>query len=86
MTLEKISQEEMLAQFKTRYANFIEENKQLAAKIKENEIQALKLQGAIETLQYYGAEPEEGGEEVDNVDIPGDDVGDGSPFPPTTEE
>tara|TARA_B100001996_G_scaffold376166_1_gene357077 strand:+ start:204 stop:455 length:252 start_codon:yes stop_codon:yes gene_type:complete len=79
MTLEKISQEEMLAQFKTRYANFIEENKQLAAKIKENEIQALKLQGAIETLQYYGAEPEEGGEEVDNVDIPGDDVTDGSP-------
>ncbi len=79
MTLEKISQEEMLAQFKTRYANFIEENKQLAAKIKENEIQALKLQGAIETLQYYGAEPEEGGEEVDNVDIPGDDVADGSP-------
>ena len=79
MTLEKNSQEEMLAQFKTRYANFIEENKQLAAKIKENEIQALKLQGAIETLQYYGAEPEEGGEEVDNVDIPGDDVTDGSP-------
>ena len=79
MTLEKISQEEMLAQFKTRYANFIEENKQLAAKIKENEIQALKLQGAIETLQYYGAEPEEGGEEVDNIDIPGDDVTDGSP-------
>ena len=79
MTLEKISQEEMLAQFKTRYANFIEENKQLAAKIKENEIQALKLQGAIETLQYYGAEPEEGGEEVDNVDIPGDDVTGGSP-------
>tara|TARA_B100001250_G_scaffold410520_1_gene437120 strand:- start:812 stop:1063 length:252 start_codon:yes stop_codon:yes gene_type:complete len=79
MTLEKISQEEMLAQFKTRYANFIEENKQLATKIKENEIQALKLQGAIETLQYYGAEPEEGGEEVDNVDIPGDDVTDGSP-------
>ena len=79
MTLEKISQEEMLAQFKTRYANFIEENKQLATKIKENEIQALKLQGAIETLQYYGAEPEVGGEEVDNVDIPGDDVTDGSP-------
>ena len=77
--LEKVSQDEMLVQFKTRYSNLIEENKALAGKIRENEATALKLQGAIETLQYYVAEPEEKGEEVDNVDIPGDDVTDGSP-------
>ena len=46
------SQEDMLRQFKERYAG-IEENQQLAAKIKENETVALKLQGAIETLEYY---------------------------------
>ena len=34
----------------------IEENQQLAAKIKENEVTALKLQGAIETLEYYNPE------------------------------
>jgi hypothetical protein len=59
MTIEKVSQEEMLGNFKQRYAALIEENKQLAEKIKQNEITALKLQGAIETLQYYSSEEEE---------------------------
>ena len=59
--VEKVSQDEMLKQFKDRYASLIKENQDLSAKIKENEVTALKLQGAIETLEYYGAatpEPE----------------------------
>lgn len=59
MTIEKVSQEEMLGQFKQRYSSLLEENKNLAEKIKQNEITALKLQGAIETLEYYSAETEE---------------------------
>ena len=62
--LEKVSQDEMLKQFKTRYSNLIEENKVLAGKIRENEATALKLQGAIEALEYYNP-PEEG--TVDNL-------------------
>ena len=58
MTIEQVSQEDMLRQFKERYAKCIEENQQLAAKIKENEVTALKLQGAIEALEYYTAEEE----------------------------
>lgn len=59
MTMEKVSQEEMLAQFQERLQNIVSENQKLAAKIKENEVTAFKLQGAIETLQYYGAGSEE---------------------------
>jgi|TARA_B100000035_G_scaffold212350_1_gene181981 ferritin-like metal-binding protein YciE len=71
MTIEQVSQDEMLRQFKERYTKLIEENQQLAAKIKENEVTALKLQGAIETLEYYNPEtmsapPEE--EVVDEVE------------------
>lgn len=72
MTIEKVSQEEMLGQFKQRYASLIDENQKLAAKIKENEATALKLQGAIETLEYYNPQEEETAshppdEEVDEV-------------------
>ena len=56
MTVEKVSQDEMLTQFKERYTKLIEENQKMAAQIKENEVQALKLQGAIETLEYYSAQ------------------------------
>jgi hypothetical protein len=59
MTIEKVSQEEMLGQFKQRYSALLEENKKLADQIKQNEITALKLQGAIETLEYYSEEMEE---------------------------
>ena len=52
-TLEKVSQVEMMRQFKERYAKCIEENKQLAYKIREKEATALKLQGALEALEYY---------------------------------
>jgi len=58
MTVEKVSQEEMLGQFKQKLTALVEENKQLADKIKQNEITALKLQGAIETLEYYSAAEE----------------------------
>ena len=83
--VEKVSQEEMLAQFKERLSKIVTENQQLSNKIKENEVTALKLQGAIETLEYYGVEGTAPPTEVDNVDIPGDDVTDGSPEL-TTEE
>ena len=69
--LEKVSQETMLSQFKERYQKCIADNQQLAAKIKENEVTALKLQGAIETLEYYINPPAEETasppEEVDEV-------------------
>ena len=57
--VEKVSQDEMLKQFKDRYSALVKENQDLSAKIKENDVTALKLQGAIETLEYYGAATEE---------------------------
>ncbi|AIX24434.1 hypothetical protein AAJ62_gp090 [Synechococcus phage ACG-2014g] len=59
MTIEKVSQEEMLTQFTERMNNLLEENKSLSKKIRDNEVTALKLQGAIETLQYYSETPQE---------------------------
>ena len=49
---ETASQEELLGQFKTRYQNLLKENRELSEKIKGNEATALKLLGAIETLEY----------------------------------
>jgi len=72
MTIEKISQGEMLSQFQERLKTLVTENQKMAAKIKENEVTALKLQGAIEALEYYNPEtmshpPEE--EEVNEVNV-----------------
>ena len=58
MTIEKVSQPQMLTQFRERLEKLTLENQQLSAKIKDNEITALKLQGAIETLEYYSAQEE----------------------------
>ena len=71
MTIEKVSQEEMLGQFKERLQNLLSENQKLAAKIKENETTALKLQGAIETLEYYKEEEPISAppDEVDEVNV-----------------
>ncbi|AIX27236.1 hypothetical protein Syn7803US123_85 [Synechococcus phage ACG-2014a] len=69
MTVETVSQSEMLAQFKERFSKLIAENQQLANKIKENETTALKLQGAIETLEYYNPEEEEE-EEEETMSLP----------------
>ena len=52
MSIEQVSQTEMLQQFKDRFKILIDENQKLAVKIKENEQVALKLQGAIEALEY----------------------------------
>ena len=57
--VEKVSQEEMQSQFQSRYTALLEENKKLAAQSKQNEITALKLQGAVETLDYFIEKPEE---------------------------
>ena len=65
--VEKVSQEAMLAQFQERFNNTVKENEELARKIKENEIVALKLQGAIEALQYYQESPPEEETTVDNL-------------------
>ena len=69
--MEKVSQESMLKEFRERFAILTAETNQLAAKIKENEVTALKLQGAIETLEYYINPPAEETasppEEVDEV-------------------
>ena len=48
----------LVGEFKERYQNLIGENQQLAKKIKDNEQTALKLLGAIETLEYLNP-PEE---------------------------
>ena len=58
--VEKVSQETMLQQFRERFNAAIEENKQLSEKIKQNEVVALKLQGAIEALEYYQQNPPSG--------------------------
>jgi hypothetical protein len=49
---EVMEKEELLQQFRSRYENIVNENRQLSAKLKENENTALKLLGAIETLEY----------------------------------
>jgi hypothetical protein len=59
MTIEKTSPEELLVQFRERHENLLSENQQLAQKIKDNEIVALKLLGAIETLEYISKEETE---------------------------
>jgi hypothetical protein len=65
MTIEKSSPEELVVQFRERYQSIINENQQLTQKIKENESIALKLLGAIETLEYLEKSDDE---TTDNVE------------------
>lgn len=58
MTIETTDSGELLDSFRTRYQSLVTENQQLSQKIKENEVQALKLLGAIETLEYLEASTE----------------------------
>ena len=67
MTIEKVSQEEMLQQFRERFEKLQEENQKLAQKIRDNEGVALKLLGAIEALSYYQEEETVEEEAVDEV-------------------
>ena len=50
---------ELTTEFKQRYSDLINENQSLAKKIKDNEQTALKLLGAIETLEYLNPPVEE---------------------------
>jgi len=61
---ETVDQEKLLGDFKARYQQLLEDNKKMVDQIKANENQALKLLGAIETLEYL-AQPDE----VDNADV-----------------
>ena len=56
---EQLPPEELLAQFRQRYEGILQQNKELAQTIKQNETQALKLLGAIETLEYLNPSEED---------------------------
>ena len=60
--------EDLLGEFKERYQTILGENQQLAKKIKDNEQTALKLLGAIETLEYLNPSVEEEVEETAAAD------------------
>jgi len=66
MTLEKSNPDELIVQFRERYQALVNENQQLAQKIKENETVALKLLGAIETLEYLSGDNSESDETSDS--------------------
>jgi hypothetical protein len=59
MTIDTTNSEELLSNFRDRYKALVEENQKLTQKIKENEVQALKLLGAIETLEYLESSTEQ---------------------------
>jgi|TARA_B100001057_G_scaffold376016_1_gene380951 hypothetical protein len=62
---ENSSPDELLTNFQSRYQALLDENKSLSTKIRDNETTALKLLGAIETLQYlYPHTPEGQAEEA----------------------
>jgi ferritin-like metal-binding protein YciE len=59
MAIESSNTEELLKSFKERYQGLVEENQKLTQKIKENEVQVIKLLGAIETLEYLESSTEQ---------------------------
>jgi|TARA_B100001250_G_scaffold47299_1_gene37023 hypothetical protein len=65
---ETVDQDELLGQFKERYNNLVQENNKLSKQIKDNEATALKLLGAIETLEYLN--PSETTEETAPEETP----------------
>tara|TARA_A100001388_G_C28469249_1_gene356948 strand:+ start:231 stop:440 length:210 start_codon:yes stop_codon:yes gene_type:complete len=65
MTVEKTTPSELKSQFTERLQKLVAENQQIAAKMRDNEQQILKLQGAVETLDYITSDaPEETPPEV----------------------
>ena len=56
---ETMDQDKLLGQFRDLYQALINQNKELTQQIKNNEAQALKLLGAIETLEYLNPPEEE---------------------------
>ena len=65
---ETVDQDDLLGQFKERYNNLVQENNKLSKQIKDNEATALKLLGAIETLEYLN--PSETTEETAPEETP----------------
>lgn len=49
---ETMDQDELLSSFRSRYEILIKNNQEMSKQIKDNEVTALKLLGAIETLEY----------------------------------
>ena len=72
---ETASQEELLEQFKSRYQGLLKDNREMADKIKSNEATALKLLGAIETLEYLSPPPQEEEEIEERPDGTIDQIG-----------
>ena len=64
---ETMDQDKLLGQFRDRYQALINQNKELTQQIKNNEAQALKLLGAIETLEYLNPPEEEEEEDQDDT-------------------
>jgi|TARA_B100000902_G_scaffold63468_1_gene70261 hypothetical protein len=62
---EQKAPDELLGEFKQRYQDLLGENQSLTKKIKDNEQTALKLLGAIETLEYLNPPVQE--EEVEEA-------------------
>lgn len=59
-------QNDMIASFKERLDALTKENTELTQKIRENEVVGLKLQGAIEALEYVESQSaEESSEETE---------------------
>ncbi len=60
--------EEMIKSFRERLQALTDENTQLTQKIRENEVVGLKLQGAIEALEYVNSQgtEEETSEETES--------------------
>jgi hypothetical protein len=60
--------EEMIKSFRERLQALTDENAQLTQKIRENEVVGLKLQGAIEALEYIESQgtAEETSEETES--------------------
>lgn len=59
MSLEKVSQEDMLSQFRERMEVLLKQNQEAVTVIRQNEQTILKLKGAIEALEYYVDPPAE---------------------------
>ena len=65
MTVDKVTPGELKSQFTERLQKLVAENNQISQKLRDNEQQILKLQGAVETLDYITSDaPEEPPPEV----------------------
>lgn len=68
MTIEKVSQEDMLSSFKERMESLLKQNQEMIGTIRQNEQTILKLKGAIEALEYFVDPPAEEEVVVDTLE------------------